>query len=59
MNKCKDCKYFKNDCGFASIDKQLGLDGNFVACGHFLKLDNPINIEGDKIINVASKGPCD
>ena len=37
MNKCKDCKYFKDDCGFASIDKQLGFDGNFVACGQFKK----------------------
>ena len=31
VNKCKDCKYFKDDCEFASVNKQLGLDGNFVA----------------------------
>lgn len=37
MNKCKDCEYFKDDCGFASVDKQLDLDGNFVACGQFKK----------------------
>ena len=38
MNKCKDCKYFRYDCEFASLtDKQLGLDGNFVACGQFKK----------------------
>ena len=37
MYKCKDCEYFKDNCGFASVDKQLGLDGNFVACGQFKK----------------------
>lgn len=38
VNKCKDCKYFKDDCEFASVNKQLGLDGNFVACGQFENL---------------------
>ena len=37
MNKCKDCQHFKNDCGFSNVDKQLGLDGNFVACGQFIE----------------------
>lgn len=37
MNKCKDCEYFKDDCGFASVNKQLCLDENFVACGQFKK----------------------
>ena len=36
MNKCKDCKLFKNGCGFSNVDEQLGLDGNFVACGQFI-----------------------
>ena len=25
------------DCGFSSVDRQLGLNGNFVACGQFKK----------------------
>ena len=37
MNKCKDCEYFMKDCGFSSVDRQLGLNGNFVACGRFKK----------------------
>ena len=37
MNKCKDCELFKNGCGFSNVDEQLGLDGNFVACGQFIK----------------------
>lgn len=37
MNKCKDCEYFKDDCRFTSVDKQLGLDENFVACSQFKK----------------------
>ena len=37
MKKCKDCEYFMKDCGFSSVDRQLGLDGNFVACGQFKK----------------------
>ena len=37
MNRCKDCKYFKDDCGFANVDKQLHLDGNFAACVQFQK----------------------
>lgn len=36
MNKCKDCGLFKNGCGFSNVDEQLGLDGNFVACGQFV-----------------------
>lgn len=43
MNKCKDCQHFKNDCGFSNVDEQLGLDGNFVACGQFVKSDVDIN----------------
>lgn len=39
MNRCKECEYFKNDCGFSSVDAQLKLDGNFVACGQFKKMD--------------------
>lgn len=38
MNKCKDCKYFKDDCVFASVTKKIGIDGNFVACSQFKKL---------------------
>lgn len=38
MNKCKDCEYFMKDCGFSSVDQQLGLNGNFVACGQFKKV---------------------
>lgn len=37
MRKCKDCEYFMKDCEFSSVDRQLGLNGNFVACGHFKK----------------------
>lgn len=37
MNKCKDCELFKNGCGFSNVDNQLGLNGNFVACGQFVK----------------------
>lgn len=37
MNKCKDCELFKNGCEFSNVDEQLGLDGNFVACGQFIK----------------------
>ena len=37
VNKCKYCKYFKNDCEFASVNKQLDPDGNFVAFGQFEK----------------------
>ena len=40
MNKCKDCQHFKNDCGFSNVDEQLGLNGDFVACGQFVKCDN-------------------
>lgn len=36
MRKCKDCGLFKNGCGFSDVDNQLGLDGNFVACGQFI-----------------------
>ncbi|MCM1200251.1 MAG: hypothetical protein NC548_31245 [Lachnospiraceae bacterium] len=35
MKKCKDCLYFKNGCGFSDVDKELNLDGDFEACGHF------------------------
>lgn len=41
MNKCKNCELFKNGCGFSIVDEQLGLDGNFVACGQFVKANNP------------------
>lgn len=37
MNKCKDCELFKNGCGFSDTDEKLGLNGNFVACGQFVK----------------------
>lgn len=40
VRKCKDCKLFKNGCGFSNIDEQLEFDGNFVACGHFVKANN-------------------
>lgn len=40
MRKCKDCELFKNGCGFSNVDEQLGLDGNFVACGQFVKANN-------------------
>ena len=36
MYKCKDCKHFRKDCGFSKVDEQLGLDGEFVACGQFV-----------------------
>lgn len=38
MRKCIDCKLFKNECGFSNVDKQLGLNGDFVACGQFVKV---------------------
>lgn len=41
MNKCKDCEHFKKDCGFSSVDEQLGLNGDFVACGQFVKSKTP------------------
>ncbi len=41
MNKCKDCELFKNGCGFSNVDEQLSLNGNFVACGQFVKAKNP------------------
>ena len=41
MNKCKDCEHFKNDCGFSNVDEQLGLNGDFVACGQFVKSKTP------------------
>lgn len=37
MKKCKDCGLFKNECGFSEVDEQLGLNGNFVACGQFIE----------------------
>ena len=37
MNKCKDCQHFKNDCEFSNVDELLGLNGDFVACGQFVK----------------------
>lgn len=37
MNKCKDCELFKNGCGFSDADEKLGLNGNFVACGQFVR----------------------
>lgn len=40
MKKCKDCALFKNGCGFSNVDEQLGLDGNFVACGQFVEKKN-------------------
>lgn len=40
MSKCKDCKLFKNGCGFSNVDEQLELDGNFVACGQFVAKEN-------------------
>lgn len=40
MRKCKDCRLFKNGCGFSDVDEMLGLDGNFVACGNFIKANN-------------------
>lgn len=36
MKKCKDCGVFKNGCRFLDIGKELGLDGNFVACVQFI-----------------------
>lgn len=35
MKKCKDCIYFKNECGFAVVDKKFNHDGEFEACGRF------------------------
>lgn len=35
FQKCKDCSFFKNGCGFSKVDKRLNLDGDFEACGHF------------------------
>lgn len=35
--KCKDCASFKKDCGFANVDRRLGLDGDCVACRGFKK----------------------
>ena len=32
IKKCKDCKYFKNDCDFSEAENS----GNFVACGQFV-----------------------
>lgn len=54
MKKCKDCKLYKNGCGFSSVDEQLGLDGNFVACGQFVKKEDIEDIERnpDKINEV-------
>ena len=40
MRKCKDCKLFKNGCGFSNVDEQLGLNGDFVACGQFVKVND-------------------
>lgn len=40
MRKCKDCELFKNGCGFSNVDEQLGLNGDFVACGHIVKTNN-------------------
>ena len=35
MKKCKDCLLFMNGCGFSEVDKELNLNGDFVACGQF------------------------
>lgn len=40
MRKCRDCKLFKNGCGFSQTDEQLGLNGNFVSCGQFIEKSN-------------------
>lgn len=40
VRKCKDCKLFKNGCGFSQTDEQLGLNGDFVACGQFIEKNN-------------------
>lgn len=45
MNKCKDCQHFKNDCGFSNVDEQLGLNGNFAACGQFVKSKAQMDFE--------------
>ncbi len=37
LEKCKDCSFFKNGCGFSDVDEKLNLDGNFAACGQFRK----------------------
>lgn len=47
MKKCKDCKLFKNGCGFSSVDEQLELDGNFVACGQIVEKENVETSESD------------
>lgn len=39
MNKCKECEYFKNGCGFSKVDTQLELNGDFVGCGQFKEID--------------------
>ena len=40
MRKCKDCYLFKNKCGFSNVDEQVGLNGDFVACGQFVKVND-------------------
>ena len=51
MNKCKDCELFKNGCGFSNVDEQLGLDGNFVACGQFIEKGSSQDSEHDPTVN--------
>lgn len=40
MRKCIDCQLFKNGCGFSTVDEKLGLNGDFVACGQFVRKDS-------------------
>lgn len=54
MNKCKDCEYFKNDCGFSEVDKQLNLNGNFVACGQFKRKLNIDDLQIESKIESTS-----
>lgn len=51
MRKCKECKLFKNGCGFSQIDEKLDLNGNFVACGQFVE-NNSENVV------IFEKGRC-
>ena len=51
MNKCKDCELFKNGCDFSNVDEQLGLDGNFVACGQFIEKESNQNSEHNPTVN--------
>lgn len=52
MNKCRDCKYFKNGCGFSDADEKLELNGNFIACGQFKR---KVQTNADKIRNMSDE----